>query len=55
MKDSYTFSAIDANNNLTKEVVNFTIAIPEINIVDVQKIDEQNTNIIAKIEHDLDE
>jgi len=55
MKDTYTFKAVDPNNNISKEVVNFTIQIPEISIVDVKKIDDQNAEIIAKLENDLDE
>lgn len=55
MQDSYVFQAIDANNNLSKEVVNFTIQIPNISIIDVQKVNEEYANIIAELEQDLDE
>ena len=55
MKDTYTFKAVDANNNISKEVVNFKIQIPEINITDVRKIDDQNAEIIAELENDIDE
>ena len=55
MKDTYTFKAVDANNNISKEVVNFNIQIPEINITDVKKIDNQNAEIIAELENDIDE
>lgn len=47
--------AIDANQNITKEIVNLTINIPQIEITDVRQIDSGNAEIIAKIEHDLDE
>jgi len=40
---------------LSKEVVTFRIQIPEINIIDVQKIDEEYANIIAQLEQDIDE
>ena len=55
MQDTYTFKAVDANNNISKEIVNFTIKIPEINIINVQKIDDQNAEIVAQLENDLDE
>lgn len=55
MEDTYTFKATDANNNISKEVVKLKIQIPEINITDVRKIDDQNAEIIAEIENDLDE
>lgn len=54
-QDEYVFKAIDANNNISKEVVNFTIKIPDISITEVKKIDEQNAQIIALLENDLDE
>jgi hypothetical protein len=46
---------VDANGNVGREVVNLDIAVPKITIDSVNQLDKNTAEVIASIEHDLDE
>jgi hypothetical protein len=54
-QERYDFVAIDHNDNVTKETVNLSIQIPNIEVIDLKKTWEKTAEIIAKISNDLDE
>ena len=54
-QQTFTFRAEDANNNIGKEVVNLTIDVPQITISTVDQIDKNTAEVIATLQHDMDE
>jgi hypothetical protein len=46
---------MDANGNIGQEEVNLNITIPKIEVTAVNQLDKNTAEIIASIEHDLDE
>jgi hypothetical protein len=54
-KEKYIFTAKDANNNIAKEEVVLQIQIPKIEIIKINQKDKETSEIIAKIQNDIDE
>jgi len=53
--EKYVFAANDINWNTSYEEINLHIDMPNIEIVNINQLSENSANIIAKIEHDMDE
>lgn len=54
-REKYIFKAIDANKNIAKEEVTINISIPKVEIVQINQKDKETSEIIAKIQNDIDE
>jgi hypothetical protein len=46
---------MDANGNIDRQEVNLAIDIPKIEVTSVNQLDKNTAQIIANLEHDLDE